>query len=174
MRAAHGWFHTDARPAVKSATGRRRVNVLGALNVAAGEFVGMLAERVNSETVAQLLTRLRERFGDRYDRVHVVLDNARYNYAAPVKAVESATDGWLKLHYLPPYAPHLNAIERLWGEMHRRVTHNRWYETYQAFRDRIRRFLFEEVPNQWESMKSRVTDNFREISHEGCAFHNNA
>jgi hypothetical protein len=28
----------------------------------------------------------------------------------------------IKLHFIPPYCPHLNPIERLWGVMHRHVT----------------------------------------------------
>jgi len=30
----------------------------------------------------------------------------------------------IKLHFIPSYCPHLNPIERLWGLMHRNVTHN--------------------------------------------------
>ena len=28
----------------------------------------------------------------------------------------------IELHFIPPYCPHLNPIERLWGLMHRNVT----------------------------------------------------
>jgi transposase len=31
---------------------------------------------------------------------------------------------------VPAYCPHLNPIERLWGLMHKNVTHNRCYATY--------------------------------------------
>jgi len=31
----------------------------------------------------------------------------------------------LSLHFIPAYCPHLNPIERLWGVMHRNVTHNK-------------------------------------------------
>ena len=35
----------------------------------------------------------------------------------------------ITLVFLPAYAPHLNAIERLWAVMHREVTHNRFHPT---------------------------------------------
>jgi transposase len=38
-----------------------------------------------------------------------------------------------KVHYIPSYWPHLDPIERLWGLMHRHVTHNRCYATYNKF-----------------------------------------
>jgi transposase len=36
----------------------------------------------------------------------------------------------VKLHFLPQYAQHLNPIERFWGVMHKRVTHNHHYVTF--------------------------------------------
>jgi transposase len=36
---------------------------------------------------------------------------------------EVGNESWIKLHFIPAYCPHLNPIERLWGVMHRNVTH---------------------------------------------------
>jgi hypothetical protein len=66
--------------------------------------------------------------------------------------------------YPPPhgiYCPHLNPIERLWGEMHRWVTHNTCYATKKEFSDAILKFLTETVPNEFHKFRSRITDNFR-------------
>ena len=59
----------------------------------------------------------------------------------------------IKLHYIPSYCPHLDPIERLWGLMHRHVTHNRGYETYNEFCRSVLHFLREEVP------KTKVCDS---------------
>jgi hypothetical protein len=45
------------------------------------------------------------------------------------------------LHFLPPYCPHLDPIERLWGLMHENVTHNRDYKTFAEFRREVIKFL---------------------------------
>jgi len=65
---------------------------------------------------------------------------------------------------LPAYAPHLNAIERLWGVMHKYVTHNSFYSTYKQFAEAILAFFSRTVPKEWPQFRDTVTDNFRIIS----------
>ena len=50
--------------------------------------------------------------------IHVFLDNARYHHAKLVQDWLSRRDCRIRLHFIPAYCPHLNAIERLWGVMH--------------------------------------------------------
>ena len=70
----------------------------------------------------------------------------------------------IKLHFIPSYCPHLNPIERLWGLMHRNVTHNKCYATCAQFADATLGFLREQVPRNWAHFCDSVTDNFRVIS----------
>ena len=74
----------------------------------------------------------------------------------------------VKLIFLPPYTPHLNAIERLWGFMHEWVTHNKYYDTFEAFTDAI--FFEEPLPENWETFRDTITDNFRLISTDQYKF----
>ena len=67
----------------------------------------------------------------------------------------------IKVHYIPSYCPHLDPIERLWGLMHRRVTHNRCYATYNDFCRSVLHFLREQVSKNWAVFCDSVTDNFR-------------
>ena len=62
------------------------------------------------------------------------------------------------------YCPHLDPIERLWGLMHRHVTHNRCHATFADFKASVLAFLREEVPRKWHIFCDQVTDNFRIIS----------
>ena len=70
----------------------------------------------------------------------------------------------IKLHFIPSYCPHLNPIERLWGLMHRNVTHNKCYATCAQFADATLGFLRETVPRNWADFCDSVTDNFRVIN----------
>ena len=70
----------------------------------------------------------------------------------------------IKVHYIPSYCPHLDPIERLWGLMHKNVTHNRCYATYNDFCKTVLHFLREEVPKSWAKFRDSVTDNFRIIN----------
>jgi transposase len=40
----------------------------------------------------------------------------------------------IQLHFLPPYSPHLNPIERLWKWMKERVIYNTYYPEFEDFR----------------------------------------
>ena len=64
----------------------------------------------------------------------------------------------------PAYCPHLDPAERLWGLMHKHVTHNRCHATFADFKAAILTFLREEVPRKWHTYCDQVTDNFRIIS----------
>jgi hypothetical protein len=70
----------------------------------------------------------------------------------------------IKLHFIPTYCPHLNPIERLWGVMHKHVTHNKCYATCAQFADATLDFLRETVPRNWAGLCDSVTDNFRIIN----------
>ncbi|MGO9421041.1 MAG: IS630 family transposase, partial [Roseiarcus sp.] len=60
--------------------------------------------------------------------------------------------------------PHLNPIERLWGVMHKNITHNRCYATYKDFAEATLGFLRQDAPKRWREFRSAVTDNFRIIN----------
>ena len=76
----------------------------------------------------------------------------------------SRPDCRIRLHFIPAYCPHLNPIERLWGVMHKHVTHNKCYATCTQFADATLDFLRETVPRNWADLCDSVTDNFRVIS----------
>ena len=96
--------------------------------------------------------------------IHVFLDNACYHHARLVREWLAQPGRRIKLHFIPAYCPHLNAIERLWGVMHRNITHNRTYATCAQFANAALDFLREKVPRNWTDFRNSVTDNFRVIN----------
>ena len=48
--------------------------------------------------------------------------------------------------------------------MHRYVTHNQCYATYNDFCRSVLHFLRQEVPKNWAAFCDSVTDNFRVIN----------
>ncbi|HMK90256.1 MAG TPA: transposase, partial [Methylocystis sp.] len=93
--------------------------------------------------------------------IHVFLDNARYHHAVLVQEWLAQPKRRIKLHFVPAYCPHLNPIERLWGVMHKHLTHNKCYATYCEFADATLEFLREHVPKRWPQFRNSVTDKFR-------------
>ena len=65
-------------------------------------------------------------------RVHVFCDNAPY-YRNKAVSQYLATSK-IALHFLPPYSPNLNPIERLWKWMKERVIYNTYYEHFEDFK----------------------------------------
>ena len=63
------------------------------------------------------------------------MDNAGYNRAYDVQ--ELAQELNIILHYLPPYAPNLNLIERLWKFFKKKIMKNTYYSSFEAFYNAI-------------------------------------
>ena len=162
-RPAHGWFPKGQKTALKAASGRKRLNIQGALDLETFQFTFVEGEKINAETTRQMLEKL-EAKNPAMKAIHVFLDNARYHHAKILKPWLESSERRIKLHFLPPYAPHLNPIERLWGVMHKWVTHNRHYASFDQFTEAIFGFFRKTLPEQWRAFTDTVTDNFRIIS----------
>jgi transposase len=123
-----------ARLFVRSATGRRRYNVLGALNAVTHDLVRVCNEGyVNAETVCTL-PRTLAGLGLRVP-VTVVLDNARYQRCELVQAL--ARQLGIHLLFLPPYSPNLNLIERLWRFVRKQSLNSTWFDSFDQFQGAI-------------------------------------
>jgi len=162
VRPAGCWAPKQETLAIEQTSGRDRINIHGAIELASGQT--RMIEVVTVDAISTI--RLLESIAALYPLlalIHVFLDNARYHHAKLVQEWLARPGCRIKLHFIPPYCPHLNPIERLWGLMHRNVTHNTCYATCAQFADAALCFLRETVPRNWVSLCDSVTDNFRVI-----------
>ena len=157
------WAPKDQKLAIEQTSGRERINVHGAINLESGQTRMIEAETIDAISTIRLLESL-EALYPLMVCIHVFLDNARYHHAKLVSEWLSRPGCRIKLHFLPTYCPHLNPIERLWGAMHKTVTHNKCYETCAQFAEAALDFLRDQVPKRWAELSDSVTDNFRIIS----------
>lgn len=95
----------------------------GALDTRTGQVLWVEGERKNSALFIALLDRLRAAY-PRALVIHVVLDNFRIHNSKLVQAALTAHAGRIRLHFLPPYCPEENKIERVWEDLHANVTRN--------------------------------------------------
>lgn len=161
-RPAHGWIKRGDPIALLRTTGRKRLNLHGALNLETGTCLIVEGDSINAQTTIQLLSRLLTTYPEA-DKIHIFLDNARYHHAKEVDAWLAEHGKRLKLRFLPPYAPNLNAIERLWRAMHACVTHNRHYAKFADFVEAINGFFRKTLPDQWHKLRDSISDNFHVI-----------
>jgi transposase len=156
------WAPKQDKIAIEQTSGRERINIHGAINLETGETRMIDVQTVDAASTISLLEAI-EALYPLLALIHVFLDNARYHHAALVREWLARPGCRIKLHFVPPYCPHLNPIERLWGAMHRNVTHNKTYATGAQFADAALGFLRETVPRNWANLCDSVTDNFRVI-----------
>lgn len=70
----------------------------------------------------------------------------------------------IRLHYLPPYSPNLNPIERMWKLMNEHARNNRYFSSTQEFRDAISVFFNQTLPDIADSLTSRIKDHFQVLT----------
>ena len=163
VRPVGCWAPKDTKVAVQQASGRDRLNIHGAIDLETGRTRMIDVLTVNAVSTIALLSAIETLFPKKR-RIHVFLDNARYHHAEMVQQWLEKPDCRIELHFIPTYCPHLDPIERLWGLMHKHVTHNRCYAKFNDFCSAVLTFLRDDVPKNWCTYCDSVTDNFRVIS----------
>ena len=163
VRPAGCWAPSDENLAIEQTSGRQRINIHGAVDLETGQTRMIEAETIDAMSTIRLLASI-EAFYPMLVLIHVFLDNARYHHAKIVKEWLAQPGRRIKLHFIPAYCPHLNPIERLWGVMHKNVTHNKSYATFAQFADATLGFLRHKIPKHWAQFRDSVSDNFRVIA----------
>lgn len=92
--------------------------------------------------------------------IYMFLDNARYNRNKEV--CEKASSLNMELIFLPPYSPNLNLIERLWKFLKQVLRKNKYYNTFEKFRNAIFEF-FKNIEQYEVELKKLLTLNFEII-----------
>jgi len=119
---------------IKAPAGRKRFNVLGALNAVTHELVTVTNDTyINAQRVCDLLWRIsRLNIGV---PITLVLDNARYQKCKLVWELAESLD--IELLYIPPYSPNLNLIERLWKFVKKQCLYSKYYSGFKDFKFRM-------------------------------------
>lgn len=115
---------------------------------------------INARTICESLIAIRQTYPVR-EKVHLILDGAPYHRASLVQ--DWAVVMNIELHYLPPYSPNLNPIERLWKVMSEHARNNRYFATAKAFRSAINGFFSNTLPEIAGEFTCRINDNFQTL-----------
>ncbi len=156
-----GWIKKGVDKPIETTGSRTRLNIVGAIQLNhLSETITHQYKTVNGESIVEFLKQIRTFYASSRT-IHLVLDGAGYHRSSQVK--EGAEELNIKLHYLPPYSPNLNPIERLWKVMNIHARNNHYFATAKAFREQIDRFFSTTLPEISESLNSTINDNFQKL-----------
>ena len=117
------WMNRGTQKQVLTPGTNEKRYLCGAMDACSGLLTWVKGGRKDSRLFAAMLRRLPE--AHPHARViHVVLDNYRVHTSKISKAALAELGGRVVLHFLPPYCPDDNRIERVWLDLHANVTRN--------------------------------------------------
>lgn len=118
------WMVTGQQKEVVTPGKNQKHYLAGAQDVRTSEVLWVEGEQKKSILFICLLWELLQRYPNA-KIIHVILDNYSIHSTAQV-AVSLATPKGkrIQLHFLPPYCPDHNKIERTWKDLHDNVTRN--------------------------------------------------
>ena len=113
----------------------------GAMDAETGRVMWVKGERKNSRLFIGLLKKLLVEYADR-KVIHVICDNYTIHRSKQTRTWLAEHGRKFRLHFLPPYCPDDNRIERkVWREMHANVTVNHRCETIEELLAEVVHYL---------------------------------
>ena len=156
-KLSYGWIKTGHTKHVDTTASRTRLNIVGAIELGhISETITAKYDTINATSIVDFLEKIRTHFGSK--TVHIILDRSGYHRAELVSEIANKLN--IKLHFLPPYSPNLNPIERLWKVMNERVRNNRFFKSAKDFKDAITGFFEQTLPKIGHQLNDRINDNF--------------
>jgi len=153
-----GFLWTFTRIFIKAPAGRKRFNVLGALNAVTHELITVCNDTyINAESVCELL----KNTADIYVGLPItlILDNAKYQKCKLVQELAASLN--IELLYLPAYSPNLNIIERLWKFVKKKCLWSKYYADFQDFKAAITDCLNQTHTTYKNELKTLLALNFQ-------------
>jgi transposase len=140
-RIGSDWTLPGAQRRVMTPGTNVKRHLAGALDARTDRLVWVRGDRKDSRLFVALLGRLLKGYPDK-EAVHVILDNYGIHTSRLTRAWLARHGQRIRLHFLPPYCPDDNRIERrVWREMHANVTTNHEHRTIQDLMEAVTRWL---------------------------------
>ena len=116
------WMNGSAQKTVMTPGQNQKAYLAGTLDARSGEVLWVGGALKDSSLFVAMLEKL-DRHHSEAKRIHVILDNyGIHKSKVTLAALKLLPRIWL--HFLPPYCPDENRIERLWLDLHANVTRN--------------------------------------------------
>jgi transposase len=154
----YGWIYKGTIKTIKANTGRKRLNLNGALNLENLDITVLSEETIDTYAMMRLILSLEEKQST--GEIYLIADNASYNHSYEL-ALFLDDHPRIHLKYLPPYSPNLNIIERLWKFFHQKHR-DKYFEKFKDFEDTVLTF-FKNINQYNAELKTLLTDSFQTL-----------
>ncbi len=134
------WMNYGQQKEVVTPGKNQRRYLAGALDSAGGRLTCVEGTRKDSSLFVALLAALVEEYSGAR-KLHVILDNYRIHDSQMTQIALRHFAKRVVLHFLPPYCPNDNRIERIWLDLHAEVTRNHQRPSMEALMNDVWRFL---------------------------------
>jgi transposase len=134
------WMLPGHRRRVVTPGKNRKHYVAGALDARTREITWVEAPTKSSALFCNLVWRLVTGH-PKARRIHLILDNYIISSSRQTRRFVDQFGNRVVLHFLPPYCPDDNRIERVWLDLHANVTRNHRCKTIEELMDHVARFL---------------------------------
>lgn len=165
VQPAYGWMQTGVRKEIPANSGRSRLNLSGVIDIINHKIVIQEDKTLNARATISFLNKIEKAYPTK-KWIHLFCDNAAYYRNKEV--TKYLVTSKVRLHFLPPYSPNLNPIERLWKWMKERVIYNTYYQEFDEFKSAV--FGFFEALSRLPAdsflgcdLRNRVRDRFSPI-----------
>lgn len=155
-----GWIKRGTNKPIAQTASRTRVNIMGAIELNGMKVTRCCPDYVNAETTVAFLHQLKAAYPDA-PKLPIILDQSGYHKSKLVQ--QAAAEMTIELHYLPPYSPNLNPIERLWKIMNEQIRNNVFFSSAKQFRETISNFFEHKIPQIMPLLSGRINDNFQTL-----------
>lgn len=146
------WMNYGEQKEVVTPGQNEKRHIAGTIDARTGHITWVEADKKDSMLFIVLLHELRHQYPEA-TKIHLILDNCRIHKSELTKSVIAYLGGQIVLHFLPPYCPQENKIERLWEDLHGEVTRNHTCMTMSQLMRRVRKFLW--VRNHRSSLQTK-------------------
>jgi len=158
-QAVCGWIKKGECKTLQTTGKQKRLHFLGALNLKEMQVIVREYETIDGDAMIQFFKDLEST--KKEGEIHIILDNAAAHKNHKLR--EYLQSSRIRLHYLPPYSPNLNPIERLWKVFREMTLYNRYFETCADFFAATRGFFAEKVHKIRQLLRERINDDFQII-----------
>jgi transposase len=165
-----GCVYGVARRVIRTFSGRKRYNVLGALNFVTKRLTTVTNSLyISSVEVCDLLRKVADEF--KGTPIYMIMDNARYQKCNLV--LDLAKQLGINLVFIPPYSPNLNLIERFWKHVKGRLR-TKHYDDFNVFCETIDSLVsYDNIKDQIAvnriiSEKVQLFDNIEPLNEYTC------